>query len=166
MTIPDEYSSIARFFGLYPLAAIPVTIVTAMAYSRYQEWHRTPLNDLDTDGRLVRFFPEEPESAVDQAFMNSLYDPFSLDAFGLPVLTGLNERHLANRFAPIIYQDVVKDYDRIGKIIWQDRQVTVDSGQPTVYFYTSHSFLGDHPVLQINYAFCGILKGQAKTHPG
>jgi hypothetical protein len=153
VTIPDEYSSIARFFGLYPLAAIPVTIGTAMAYSRYQEWHRTPLNDLDTDGRLVRFFPEEPESAVDQAFMNSLYDPFSLDAFGLPVLTELNERHLANRFAPIIYQDVVKDYDRIGKIIWQDRQVTVDSGQPTVYFYTSHSFLGDHPVLQINYAF-------------
>ena len=153
VTIPDEYSSVARFFGLYPLAAIPVTIATSMAYSRFKEWHRTPLNDLDIDGRLIRFFPEEPDSAAHQIFMNSLYDPLSLDIFGLPVLTELDERRLANKFAPIIYQDVSKDYDRIGKIIWQDNQVRVDTGQPVAYFYTSHNFLDGHPVLQINYAF-------------
>jgi hypothetical protein len=153
VTVPDEYSSMARVVGLYPLAGIPVTLGTAMAYSRYQEWHRTPLKDLDTDGRMVRFFHEEPDSAVDPALMKRLFDPQHLDVFDLPVLTELDEQYLASRFAPTIYQDVAKDYDRIGKIIWQDNQVRVDPGQPTAYYYTSFSFLGGHPVLQMNYAF-------------
>jgi hypothetical protein len=153
VTIPDEYSSMTRFFGLYPLAGIPVTLATAMAYSRYKDWHATPLDNLKTDGRVVRFFPEETESVVDQAFMNNLYDPLHLDDFGLPVLTKLDERLLANRFAPTIYQDVLQDYDLIGKIIWKENQVQVDTGQPRAYFYVSHSFLGGHPALQLNYAF-------------
>jgi hypothetical protein len=153
VTIPDEYSGVARFFGLYPLACIPVSIGTSLAYSRLKKWHRTPLNKLDIDGRLVRFLPEVTDSAADQTFMNSLYDPLSLDIFGLPVLTEMDERRLAKRFAPIIYQDVVKEYDRIGTIMWQDGRVRVDTGQPAAYFYTSHNFLDGHPVLQINYAF-------------
>ena len=151
--IPDEYSSVARFFGLYPLACIPVSIATSMAYSRVEKWHRTPLNDLDIDGRLMRFYPESHDSTDQQTFMNRLYDPLSLDVFGLPVLTALDERYLANMFAPIIHQDVVNDYDRIGQIVWQDNRVRVDTGQPVVYYYTSHSFLGGYPALQINYAF-------------
>ena len=153
VTIPDEYSSAARFFGLYPLACIPVSIATSKAYSRLKKWHQTPLNDLDIDGRLVRFFPEAFDSAAHQTFLSRLYDPLSLDNFGLPVLTKRDERRLANWFAPIITQDVAKAYDRIGKIIWQDDQVRVDTGQPAAYFYTSHNFLDGHPVLQINYAF-------------
>ncbi|MDX2445952.1 MAG: hypothetical protein QNK29_02000 [Desulfobacterales bacterium] len=153
VTIPDEYSSTARFFGLYPLASIPVTIATSMAYSRLKKWHGTDLNDLDIDGRLIRFLPETPVSVDHQTFMNDLYNPRSLDIFGLPVLTQQEERRLADTFAPIIYQDVAKNYDRIGKIIWQDKQVRVDTGQPAAYFYTSHNFLDGHPVLQINYAF-------------
>jgi len=153
VTIPDEYSSMARFLGLYPLAGIPVTLATAMAYSRYKDWHATPLNELNTDGRVVRFFPEETGPVVDQVFMDNLYDPSHLDDFGLPVLTKLDERRLANRFAPILYQDVVKDYDLIGKIVWKENQVQVDTGQPRAYFYVSHSFLGGHPVMQMNYAF-------------
>jgi len=153
VTIPDEYSSLTRFFGLYPLAGIPVTLATAMAYGRYKDWHATPLNDLNTDGRVERFFPEETGLMVDQAFMNNLYDPLHLDDFGLPVLTKRDERLLANRFAPTIYQDVVEDYDLIGKILWKENQVQVDTGQPRAYFYVSHSFLGGHPVLQLNFAF-------------
>jgi hypothetical protein len=153
VTIPDEYSSTARFFGLYPLASIPVTVATSMAYNRIKEWHGTDLKDFDVDGRLVRFFPEVFAPADHQAFMNSLYDPLSLDLFGLPVLTEQDERYLAYRFAPILHQDVVNEYDRIGKIVWQDNQVRVDTGQPAAYFYTSHNFLDGHPVLQINYVF-------------
>jgi hypothetical protein len=48
---------------------------------------------------------------------------------------------------------VVKDYDLIGKILWKENQVRVDTGQPVAYFYASHNFLDGHPVLQINYAF-------------
>jgi hypothetical protein len=153
VTIPDEYSSTARFFGLYPLACIPVSIATSLAYSRFKKWHRTPLKDLDIDGRLIRFLPASFDLAAHPSFMNSLYDPLSLDVFGLPVLTKGDERRLANRFAPILYQDVVKDYDRIGKIIWQDDRVRVDTGQPVAYYYMSHNFLDGHPVLQINYVF-------------
>lgn len=153
VTIPDEYSGTARFFGLYPLASIPVTVATSMAYNRVKKWHGTDLKDFDVDGRLVRFFPEVFAPAAHPAFMNSLYDPLSLDLFGLPVLTEQDKRRLAHRFAPIIHQDVVNDYDRIGKIVWQGNKVRVDTGQPAAYFYTSHNFLDGHPVLQINYVF-------------
>ena len=153
VTVPDEYSGLARFLGLYPLAGIPVTIGTAMAYSRYEAWHQTALENLETDGRMIRFFPAESDSVVDETFINSLYDPLSLDTFGLPVLTDADERRLAIRFAPVLYQDVAEVYDRIGRILWQESRVRVDSGQPTAYFYTSRSFLGGHPVLQMNYAF-------------
>ena len=153
VTIPDEYSGVTRLLGLYPLAGIPVTIGTALAYGRYKEWHQTPLNDLPTDGRLVRFYPPASDPMLDQTLMNRLYDPLHLDAFGLPVVTKIDERQLANRFAPAIYQDVVQDYDRIGKVVWEENRVRVDSGQPTAYFHVSRNFLDDHPVLQLNYAF-------------
>jgi hypothetical protein len=153
VSVPAEYSSMARIFGFYPLAGIPVTIGTAMAYSRYEGWHRTSLKDFVDDGQLVRFFPEEPGSAVDPAFVERLFDSRNLDAFGLPVLTQAEEKLLAYRFAPIIHQDLVRDYDRIGRIQWRDNLVRVDPGQPSAYFYVSYTFLDGRPVLQLNYVF-------------
>jgi hypothetical protein len=153
IAIPDEYSSVARFLGLYPLAGIPVTIATAMAYGRYKEWHQTPLNDLPIDGRLVWFHPQKPDLIHVQTLIDRLYDPLHLDAFGLPVLTKKDAWQLAGRFAPAIYQDVAAEYDRIGKVVWEEDRVRVDSGQPSAYFYVSRNFLNDHPVLQLNYTF-------------
>jgi hypothetical protein len=151
--VPDEYSTLARVFGLYPLAGIPVTIGTAVAYSRYEDWHQTAPDELEVLGALARYVPPKTDASVDPAFIKQLYDPDRLDAFGLPQLAPADMRQLAGLFAPVILQDVAESYDRVGQIMWQENQVSVDSENPTVYYYTSHSFLAGQPVLQLNYAF-------------
>jgi hypothetical protein len=60
---------------------------------------------------------------------------------------------LATHFAPVITQDEVADFDRIGAPVWVDGRVRVDPGRPTVYYFLSFALLGGRPVAQINYAF-------------
>lgn len=38
--VPDEYSTVMRTFGLYPLVAMPVSIATYRAHTRYRKWHQ------------------------------------------------------------------------------------------------------------------------------
>ena len=151
--IPDEYSTLARWLGLYPLAGIPVTAGTAVAYNRYEKWHDTEPSKLEILGALTQYIPPRDNESADSDIIKQSYNPNYLDALGLPKLTSQDEYQLALRFAPIIRQDVVENYDRIGRIAWQNNLVKVDSAHPSVYYYISHSFLDGHPVLQINYAF-------------
>ncbi len=151
--VPDEYSTLVRLIGLYPLAGIPVTAGTAVAYSRYEKWHQAEQSDLDRLGTLTQYMPRLETESVDPGFIKQFYDPSNLDAFGLPKLTSQDVHKLAFNFAPIIRQDVAETYDRIGRIEWQNNQVRVDISQPSVYYYASHSFLAGQPVLQLNYAF-------------
>ena len=55
VNVPDEYSSAMRIFGLYPLAAIPVTIAAQNANKKFRKWHQTSLEDLPVEGRLIVF---------------------------------------------------------------------------------------------------------------
>ncbi len=153
VNVPDEYSTLARVIGIYPLAGIPVTVGTAVAYSRYEKWHQTDPSDLAVLGTLTQYRPSMVADSADPDFIDQLYDPNHLDVFGLPKLTSQDVQKLAQRFAPVIDQDVVEAYDRIGRITWQNNQVMVDNTQPSAYYYTSHSKLGGHPVLQLNYTF-------------
>jgi len=151
--VPDEYSTLARLIGFYPLAGIPVTAATAVAYKRYEKWHQTDPSELEVLGKLIQYSPLLENDSADPDFIKHLYNPSRLDAFGLPKVTFRDLQKLALRFAPVIHQDVVESYDRIGRITWQNNQVAVDSTHPTVYYYPSHSFLNEHPVYQLNYAF-------------
>jgi hypothetical protein len=151
--VPDEYSTLARWIGFYPLAGIPVTAGTAVAYSRYEKWHQAEEAELDLLGTLIQYMPQLETESVDPNFIKQLYDSSNLDAFGLPKVTSQDIRKLAFRFAPIIRQDVAEAYDRIGRIEWRNNQVRVDISQPRIYYYPSHSFLAGLPVLQLNYAF-------------
>jgi len=151
--VPDEYSTLARVLGFYPLAGIPVTAGTAVAYSRYEKWHATEPSGLELLGTLTQYMPKRENESADSDFIGLLYDPSNLDAFGLPKLRSQDVRKLAIRFAPVISQDVVETYDHIGRITWQNNRVMVDSTRPSVYYYTSHNFLNGHPVLQLNFAF-------------
>jgi len=151
--VPDEYSTLARLIGFYPLAGIPVTAGTAVAYSRYEKWHATEPTELELLGTLVQYMPKPETELRHPDFIDQLYEPNHLDDFGLPKLTPQDIHKLAYLFAPVIRQDIAADYDRIGRITWQDDQVVVDGARPSVYYYKSHSLLDGHPVLQLNYAF-------------
>ena len=150
--VPDEYRTWRRLVGLYPLAALPVAIVTASVYDEFREWHATAPEDLPVVGRLETMRPEAAPGN-ENFDPHVLIRPERLNALGLPELSTEDQRRLAAHFAPVITQDTVADFDRVGTPVWKDGRLGVDIGQPAVYYYITFALLGRHPVLQINYVF-------------
>lgn len=152
VNVPDEYSPAMRIFGLYPLAAIPVTIAAKNANQKFSKWHQTSLEDLPVEGRLFVFGPETGNNPKDIDLVR-IFSPSGRNALGLPNLNDKEIFSLALAFAPVITQDVVAAYDRLGKVEWQKSRVIINPQLASVYYYTTYSFINQIPVLQINYAF-------------
>ena len=140
-----------RVFGLYPVAAAPITIATRVAYDRFKKWHRSPLSDLAVEGRLTVFTAEGDDLGAAE-LPAQFFAAARRNAFGLPELSDADTAALVRFFAPVISQDTVAGYDRFGEVFWNDRRVAIDQRQPALYFYITRSFIGRVPVLQITYA--------------
>jgi hypothetical protein len=149
--VPDEYSTTMRIFGLYPLVAIPVSIATYSARTRYVRWHQTPLYDFETHGQLMTFVPPKTARSFSHAEVERLFDPKNHDAFGLPQLATDDILKIAHLFAPVFTQDVLADYDRFGRVKWESHTVTIEPQLPTIYYYVSSVFVDSVPAIQINY---------------
>ena len=61
------------------------------------------------------------------------------------------ERNWPGPTVPVIFQDMAASFDRIGKVVWKNDRLRTDPERPAVYYYFSHAFLKDLPILQINY---------------
>ena len=152
VSVADEYSTAMRIFGLYPFAALPVTIAAQNANQKFSKWHQSSLNDLPVEGKLIVFAPEAGNTFTDRDLVR-IFSPSERNALGLPKLNDKEIVSLAHAFAPIITQDVVAAYDRFGEVEWQKSRVVIKPQQASVYYYTTYSFINQIPVLQINYAF-------------
>ncbi|KPJ78564.1 MAG: hypothetical protein AMJ54_02780 [Deltaproteobacteria bacterium SG8_13] len=150
--VAGEYVTAMRIFGLYPVAAIPVTSATKKQYDVFRQWHEGSLGQLNTDGNLTVFTPGGSEAAS-RGNLRSLFAPSRRSALGVPNLSLEETKALIAAYAPVIEQDVAGIYDLFGKVMWRNGRVKIESGTPTVYYYISHSLLKGEPVLQINYAF-------------
>jgi hypothetical protein len=149
--VPDEYSTVMRIFGLYPLVAMPVSFATYRAQIRYNKWHQTPPDKLETYGQLTTFVPPKHSDKYKRGAIDRLFDPVNLDAFGLPRLTQDDVLEMAYLFAPVFTQDIFADYDRFGRVQWKNHTVTIESERPTVYYYLSYVFVEGMPAIQMNY---------------
>ena len=152
VAVSGEYVTAMRVFGLYPLAAIPVTAATKNQYDVFRQWHATPLEQLSADGQLTVLKPagSTSESRKD---LQALFASSRRNALGVPVLSPKEMKRLVLAYAPVIEQDVIGTYDLFGKVKWRNGRVKIDFGAPTVYYYISQSLLKGEPVMQVNYAF-------------
>ncbi len=146
----DEYSTIMRVVGLYPLTAIPVNIITYKVRNEFNAWFAIPLKELPVDGQLIAFGPRiAPRlgpSQVAELIASASHNPLAI-----PVMTDAQKAELARQYAPVYYQDVFASYDRIGRVIWHSDGIDIDTSQPTVYYYFTLALHNDVTVLQINY---------------
>jgi len=149
---PSEYSTAMRVFGLYPLFVVPFGIGTEHAYFRFRQWHAAAPEELPVDGSLTMFVPENTGGRSRDAALQMLRNRNS-NALGFPELSPQQETQLIEAFAPVIVQDVAADHDRPGTVQWRDGTVRVETGVPVVYHYITHSYMGNEPVVQLNYAF-------------
>ena len=149
--VPDEYSTLLRIAGIYPLLALPVAVVTEN--SRKKIWRRfdTDLKDLPVDGSLRAFVPLKG-AFLEEKEVEEILEASRKNSLRVPLPDAIQEKKLVEAFAPVLIQDEVALYDRIGQVAWKDHRIEVNPEKPAVYYYLSHSFLKGEPVLQINYS--------------
>jgi hypothetical protein len=150
--VPDEYSTPMRIFGLYAIVAVPVTVAAWNANQKFRKWYQTPLEDLLVEGQLIVSVPETGSGYTDKD-LSQIFSSSRRNSLGLPDLNGQDIYALVHKYAPVVTQDVVADYDRFGEVEWQNNRVIINPLRATVYYYLTYSFVDQSPVLQINYAF-------------
>jgi hypothetical protein len=154
----DEYSTLMRIFGLYPIAAIPVAIVTHRVFDEIAEWHQLPPGGLQTLGTLTAFGPAETlefsGETIREILKRSRQNPLAI-----PLPSDADRKTLSVTFAPVINQDLVADYDRPGAMVWGDTQLEIDPDNPRAYYYFTHAYFKNEPVLQVNYVIWYSARG-------
>jgi hypothetical protein len=149
--VPDEYSFILRTAGLYPIIALPVTVVTENSRKKITRRFDADLNSLPIDGSLRAFVPGKG-TPLDRERIQEIIQESRENSFKVPFPDAIRTKELVEALAPIFIQDVAAPYDRLGEVGWKNRRIEVNPEKPTVYYYFSHAFLKGEPILQINYA--------------
>jgi hypothetical protein len=148
----SEYSTLMRVFGLYPLAVIPVAIVTLRVNDEIAEWHQLPEAQRPTLGTITTYSPAATVE-FDEADVRNILERCRQNPLGIPLPSADDRQALLAIFAPVIIQDVAADYDQIGAVVWTDKRLSVRPDMPVAYTYISHAYDKDEPVLQLNYVF-------------
>lgn len=150
LKVPDEYSSLRRAIGLFPVMSIPVNIVSERVKKRLKAWYDEKIEQLPVKGDL-KFYTARMDPGHSAPLVAELLRSASDNPLRIPLLQPDKEREVAALFAPVFIQDVAGLYDRIGRVRFDASRPEIDPLKPTVYYYISHALLKDRPVLQINY---------------
>ncbi|HCV14470.1 MAG TPA: hypothetical protein DGC76_12360 [Candidatus Accumulibacter sp.] len=146
--VPDDYSTMLRALGLYPLTRY----LFAAGIERWQQetlaTFAEHVIDTASSRRRVRYVPEpSPES------LPLVRD---LAELGLPSITGSAIAALVARHAPRLEIDTAGDEDRPGALVWQsDRKggerLAVATAAPVLYVRSGHAQMAGRWLLQLSY---------------
>ncbi|RMH13706.1 MAG: hypothetical protein D6698_13690 [Gammaproteobacteria bacterium] len=142
-TVPDQYSSIKRLLGLYPLTALFFRRGIEHWQERVRLGYNRPISSIPVKGALIRYRP--PDSAIKKFNPDIITDPL------FPMLSQKQWRVLFDRFAPIWEVDAVDANDRIGRPGWSSERIQIDTTRPEIYYLPSLSRLNEQTLLQLNY---------------
>ena len=145
-TVPDDYSTALRVFGLYPLTRLPFAAGIARWHADTRAVFATPIDTLPVHGRLLRYAP----APVSLKSIGSL----SVDALSVPTPSAAEQATLLNRHAPVLEIDVAGTFDRIGALALDgEDRVAVDPAAPVAYTRITYTLLGGVIYPQLVYTF-------------
>jgi hypothetical protein len=150
--VPDDYSSLARAAGVYPLAAIPfargIRQMQAQTRALYQRGEA-----LARDSNIVSYAPAQAAPLAPQEIAAMLQRAAG-NALNIPQPNEVETQRLFAAFAPILQVRTLSDADRIGAPVWDaQNQIGIDTARPVVYQLLSHTRAGGDLLLQLNYVF-------------
>ena len=148
----SEYSTVMQVFGLYPIASIPVALVTHSVFDEIAEWHQLPPDQLQTQGTLTAYGPVKPVDFSSQD-VQKILERSKQNPLGIPIPSETDQKTLLAVFAPVIIQDLAADYDKIGAVVWSDEQIEIIPDTTKAYYYLTHAFYKEEAILQLNYVF-------------
>lgn len=149
-TVADDYSTLARVAGLYPLTRLPF----AAGVRRWEEETRAAFRREPHDGLAgVRYAPPRPTQPVSRRSVAGLLARARFDPLGQVQLSERELFDLAAAYAPSFEIRIAGDYDRFGRMRWR-RGATlpeVDASELAVYVHPAYTHYGETLLLQLVY---------------
>lgn len=163
LAIPDSYSDLQRWLGLYAL----IKYGAAGSIAEYQQEMRARIEGFEPPATATTLFaPATTASTTDlikgsipiQSWLEAAYGENPLQ---VPQLPKAQLQALLQAHAPIVEVAQQSSADKPGAARWQEQEVkgkkqgtlerSIDSDHPTLYTYPSYIRFGDAILLQLNY---------------
>jgi hypothetical protein len=145
-TVPDEYLSLPRVLGLYPLTSL---FVSHGVSNWHAAAHKTFSTEPPVGWQTTRYVPEK-SNELPAARAIVVQAPH--DALGIPAYSPDARQALFQVYAPAWEVQTEAEYDRIGAPVWtaQD-ELAIDTRQPLTYTLLSFTRFGKEILTQLNY---------------
>lgn len=144
---PDEYSSIKRLAGFYPL---PLLFISD-GVKRWQRSATESFSNTAPDKPYPRRYlpPNAGSSAANAA---DIVQAVGRDGLGIPVYSPQLELALFNIFAPVWEVETLGEFDQIGTPAWgHNRQLWIDVRKPVTFQLLSFTRFEGQVLTQLNY---------------
>ena len=144
--VPDEYLTLPRVLGLYPLTSFFVS-------NGVRNWHSEARKTFSTEPpvgwRAIRYVPER---SIEFSDKSQIVAAAKRDALGIPIYSSTDLEALFWMYAPVWEVQAEAEYDRIGAPIWTPEGVLdIDTRQPATYTLLSFTRFGKEILTQLNY---------------
>ncbi|MGQ0619069.1 MAG: hypothetical protein ACT4QA_03985 [Panacagrimonas sp.] len=145
---PDDYSTLKRALGLYPLTAPLIKRGIAAERAAMLSDYARPVESLDSPGPLIlwQVKPTADPALVPRNFTDLLHDRLGLVGLQLSAWTALAEEN-----APLLWIESGGDHDRPGTPQLDASQPGVDIERPVVYWWASFARVGGRNLVQLYY---------------
>lgn len=151
-SVPDEYRTAWRVFGIYPLTAPLFLHGIGNWHEETRKKFARPLDKLPQAGTLLRYVPSAEPRSMTSTELVAVLRRSADDPLGVPRLDPDELARLFAAFAPIWEVDIAASSDRIGIPVWRDGTIpAVDTGAPVSYRRLSYARVNRQVLLQLNY---------------
>ncbi len=151
LTIKDNYSTSARFWGIYPLTQ---WLAQPSMESYQKEMTERYLKGPKTDSKINLYQPKVRSTLDVQSIQQILSNAYSVNALHIPVLNPSEKQALLAHFSPNLSLEKKNSSDKIGSPQWgQNDQITVNTQKPRSYTFITYTRLNGQVLMQLNYGF-------------
>ena len=146
VTVPDEYLTLPRVLGLYPLTSLFVS-------HGVSNWHAEARKTFSTEPpvgwQTIRYIPAKTGELPDAS---QIVASAKRDALGIPNYPSTDLEALFRIHAPVWEVQAEAEYDRIGIPIWTSKgELHIDTRQARTYTLLSFTRFGKEILTQLNY---------------
>jgi hypothetical protein len=146
VVVPDEYISLRRVFGFYPLISLFVAQGVA---DWHLQAHKSFTPEPPVDWQAIRYFPKESGSLLT---VRQIVSQTKRDALGIPQYSLEAKEALFRIYAPVWQVETKGDFDQMGSPFWTYEGVlAVDNQQPVTYTLLSFTRFKSEILTQLNY---------------
>ncbi len=149
--VEDNYSTLNRALGLYPLTALVFRKGISDWHDETSETYMLTVNQLPVKGELLSYTARD-EKRLKATEIADILQRSSVNPLGIPLPGDAELADLFASYAPLYEVDTASGDDRIGRPVWkEDGEIQIDTSEPVVYRYTSHTRFQQQTLLQLNY---------------